>query len=452
MACPPAGSEAPTGSGRAAPATAGLRLGGLRGLLAVAPVRTRDAPVALPDRVAQLQTLPVEQAGRLLRTWLEGGQLREDAQPALYVLEQTSPDGASMRGLVGALAVSEPGEPGDGAVLPHEEVDPAAVAARLARLRALRTEPEPITLLWDDASAGDPGRPGAGSGSGAALDLLRRSAGARPRLWARTPDGHEHRLWEVRDPVQIADVGADLLPRRAIVADGHHRWAALREERRWRHSTGQGAGPWDAALAMLVPAGDAAPGVRPFHRVLLQVAAPLALRAAAATFHTRELPAVPWTGRPLAPERAALLARQALAAMADLPPHRPGGRPPGEQAALVLSDGIRAWLLEHPAPDAVARARPAQADPLLWDLDAMVVEHLLLERLLGVHDEPGKVEPVADPAEALLLAQRTGATAVLVRPPPAASVLALARRGQRVPRKTTLFTPKPRGGLLMRRR
>jgi len=53
--------------------------------------------------------------------------------------------------------------------------------------------------------------------------------------------------------------------------------------------------------------------------------------------------------------------------------------------------------------------------------------------------------------EAIEAARRSGGTAVLLRPTPVAAVAAVAAAGARMPRKSTLFTPKPASGLVMRR-
>jgi uncharacterized protein (DUF1015 family) len=55
-----------------------------------------------------------------------------------------------------------------------------------------------------------------------------------------------------------------------------------------------------------------------------------------------------------------------------------------------------------------------------------------------------------DGDEALRSADRDAGVAVLTRPPALADVLALAARGERMPRKSTSFGPKPWTGLLMR--
>ena len=70
-------------------------------------------------------------AAAQLRDWLGSGVLRPDPSPALYVYEQSAPDGDGwavvQRGLVGALRLVPPGSP---AVLPHEDVMPGPVEGR----------------------------------------------------------------------------------------------------------------------------------------------------------------------------------------------------------------------------------------------------------------------------------------------------------------------------------
>jgi uncharacterized protein (DUF1015 family) len=48
------------------------------------------------------------------------------------------------------------------------------------------------------------------------------------------------------------------------------------------------------------------------------------------------------------------------------------------------------------------------------------------------------------------LAQASGGSALLLNPTPVADVAAVAAAGDRMPRKSTLFVPKPATGLLIR--
>ncbi|HEY5984935.1 MAG TPA: DUF1015 family protein, partial [Streptosporangiaceae bacterium] len=73
-------------------------------------------------------------AADLLREWQQAGILVPDAEPALYVYEQSRPGGAPMqRGLIGALRLTPLN---GGPVLPHEDVAPVAVTGRRRLMEA----------------------------------------------------------------------------------------------------------------------------------------------------------------------------------------------------------------------------------------------------------------------------------------------------------------------------
>ena len=55
--------------------------------------------------------------------------------------------------------------------------------------------------------------------------------GAGPLACAVTDEGCPHRLWALTDPAEQAAVAADLAARTALIADGHHRYAAYGELR-----------------------------------------------------------------------------------------------------------------------------------------------------------------------------------------------------------------------------
>jgi hypothetical protein len=73
-----------------------------------------------------------------------------------------------------------------------------------------------------------------------------------------------------------------------------------------------------------------------------------------------------------------------------------------------------------------------------------------LESLLGVSDAAGQVEAEHDPVAALQLAERDGGIALFLKPAPLAGIVAVAEAGDAMPRKSTLFLPKPRSGIAMR--
>jgi hypothetical protein len=293
--------------------------------------------------------------------------------------------------------------------------------------------------------------PGAPPGPAAALAA--QIVAARPPDADLTDDGGvRHRLWRVADPAEVATVRADLARRHAVIADGHHRWAAATRPpdpagpgdspaaarqaamrgaavtpARAASAGGAagrpgpdggegsgGAGPAAAAdaaagwvLALVVPAGEHGPQVRAIHRVLPGTTLDqLDVRR----FRSAEM------GPLTAAEAEELLA--------------------ATTTPLVLAtDGERWRRLTDPATAAVA--------PAAWrELPVGLVDVLLVgERAVVLRHSV---------AAAVDEARRSGGVALLVPATPTATVLDLAARGVLMPRKSTFFVPKPRTGLVLR--
>lgn len=356
------------------------------------------------------------QAAYTLRRWRQEGVLRPDPEPALYVYEQRSPGGELQRGVIGALRLTTPDER---IVLPHEDVMPGPVVDRAGLMRATAANLEPLLLGYRDD--GENGTPGATAGA------VERCSRLPPLLATTTEDGFRHRLWAVRDPREIAAIDADLAPRQALIADGHHRWATyllLRDEQP-PHSM---PGPWDHGLVMLVDTARYPLRVRAIHRVLQRLPVDKALGAVRHVFDIEPV------GGPLP---AAL---DALAAVV--------GKS-GRNAYLLAGDG-HFHLLTRPderlVDDSVPHGRPES-----WRrLDATVLHGLLIDRLWRVPDAPEYIGYVHDAAAAVQQAERLGGTAVLMHPVQESTVLELARQGVMMPHKSTSFGPKPASGLVLR--
>jgi hypothetical protein len=116
---------------------------------------------------------------------------------------------------------------------------------------------------------------------------------------------------------------------------------------------------------------------------------------------------------------------------------------------FLLTDGSRLVALTEPSADVVA-AVPREA-PAAWrGLDVVLAHHGLLGHLWGRPDDPDGVVIAHSVGEALRTARDRAGVALLLRAPSPADVAAVARAGARMPRKSTLFVPKPRTGLVLR--
>lgn len=371
--------------------------------------------VILPELDEPDPRLRYRRAARTLRAWRDEGLLALDERPALYVYEQYVPDGSDgpgsvQRGLIGALRL--PGGDGrtdedGGPVHPHEDVVDAVVQDRRSLMYALGANPEPILLAYQ--------------GAGLASDLVERTADeAEPLVEATAPDGVRHRLWALEDEALLAAVAEDLAGREALIADGHHRYAAYRE------LAALGRPGSEHGLALLVNTERHPLRVHGIHRWLPDVPAAQAIREAGAWFTVEKVEGG---------YRAALEALDAVAP---------------DKVALAVVAGHDAWLLTDPDPKLIAEHVPLDRPEQWRHLDATVLHHALAVGVWSIPDTAQSIRYDHDARSAVTEAYRHAGIAVLLRPVPEATVHELAAAGVMLPRKSTSFSPKPATGLVLR--
>jgi uncharacterized protein (DUF1015 family) len=222
--------------------------------------------------------------------------------------------------------------------------------------------------------------------------LLERAASAPPVLRAVDEEGVDHRLWPVAgdEPVDRWIKDEQLL-----IADGHHRYATALEYRDERRAS-DGPGPWDRILTLIVDAGTEDVPVLPYHRVQMHGRVPVGGEVAL------DLPSLL-----RAVDDAALsygTARR-IDATVEYRLHRLQGDPPAVEA-------LHHQLLDRIAPgDALAFTHEAEeADALVRDGSAVAAYFL-------PSTTPDRIRKVIE-------------------------------RGERLPRKSTFFWPKPRTGMV----
>jgi uncharacterized protein (DUF1015 family) len=370
------------------------------------------------DRASAEGNVPADAAGadkyelaaQLLAQRVAEGVYVVDPAPALYVYEMRTAAGHTTRGLLGAVDLRDPA---DGVILPHENTMAGPVADRLALMSATDADVEPIYLVYE--------------GGGAASRLVADVDDQLPLAACTTADGITHTLWSVTDPARLREVADDLAPRRALIADGHHRYATYRELQQQRRST-LGRGPWDAGLTLLVDTTAYGPQVHAIHRVVAGLPVDRALSAAI----DFGLEVIPLAG-----------VGEAGSALDSVPLEGP--------FTVAVTDGTTTALVVD-SGNALRDAVIAGGEPApLAELDVTALHRGLLGRVWQVTDDESTVGYSHEAPEAVTRAQRVGGFAVLLRPTPVEAVAAVAAAGARMPRKSTSFTPKPASGLVMRR-
>ena len=344
------------------------------------------------------------EAGETYRGWLGEGVLAEDAEPALYLLEQgfTAP-GRTLRRF-GLLARFRAEDAEKRVIFPHEHTRAAAKEDRWRVLNATKANFSPIFLMFPDPAS-------------RFTDLALGAMSARPIAQYTDDGGVGHRVWRIADAAVVERFRSLLAGVPSYIADGHHRHATAL---RYRDANGPD-GAW--TLGYFTPME--APGllVLPYHRVLSEGPtvsdAQAKLRAAGFRVSTREsvASAVASAGASTAPWAFALAE-------------------PGGAALLVEADASAAGLL------------PADAPPSLRALDTYFLHQAVLGPVLGV--PAAAVEYVHSQAEAEEALERGRCRlAVLMRATPVKQIVAVADASESMPAKSTFFHPKLPSGLVI---
>jgi uncharacterized protein (DUF1015 family) len=326
---------------------------------------------------------PYRDVSERLARWRADGQLHEDLEPALYVHEYTAA-GLTVRGLVGALDVSRRATGlDDRAVIPHERLHADQVAGLADRMATWELDPAPILLVH--------------RGTPAVRGLVEEGVAGPPLHEYVDRADQRHRVWALTDPGLVARVNGALDSARALIADGHHRYAAyLRLQE--RHPGGAN----DRGLAMLVDQLDTPLFLGAIHRVLLGVT-------------LEELTAACRSAARFAP----VAATDALAALAP--------------DTLVVTDGTDWGTISCPV------ASDRAAVEVLHDQVLPVLEPA--PRRVGFHHSVD---------DALRRVRSSHGVAVLMPAPDFDLVDRIARTGRLLPEKATSFQPKPSIGVLIR--
>lgn len=358
-----------------------------------------------------LPTFGADDAKRRLTAWRREQVLVTDPEPALFVydLEDNSVGAQplSTRGWVGSVTLVPPGS---AAISPHEATLPGPVADRLRLLAATKANLEAIVLTHDGVPA-------------VSHELADQYVTqAEPVIDLLDNVAVRHRMWRVADRQHIEAVRADFADRRAVIADGHHRYASYLDYQSLQRATVAGPGPWNRGLALLVPTDTHGPQVQAIHRVVPDLPLGRAALAAASAFRTTPIGALSAT------EADALLAG-------------------AQETTVLLTDGDQWVRLTEPARAPLLATTPEELAAAWWDLDIALVDAGLIE---GLWAAAGTVELRHSTATAIATARDRAGVAVLVRPTLAATVLDIAARGVLMPRKSTFFVPKPRTGLVLR--
>ncbi|MET0495705.1 MAG: DUF1015 family protein [Actinoplanes sp.] len=347
-----------------------------------------EMPHRAPESLGKafLDCLP-DAAARLAQEKASGGYSPAEDVAVLYRI--TAPGEPAAYGLWAMVDTDQISTSADepGLVIRNEDVFIAKVRERVALAEALQTLLSPVLLL----------QTGKGDALHAALAAASEVAGP-PAATDTDQSGRTHAIWVIpagpqQDELTTLAGGGEL-----VVADGNHRSLAAQ------------TGGLPRFLAVVTTPASVA--IQPYNRLVAELpVAGLAERLAAAGARVEELP------RP-----AAIPAKGTIELYAA-----------GKSFSVVLP----------PAPG----ASPVES------LDHALVERILFGEVLDLEPGDKRISYVGGdyPAEWLRAEVDAGRSelAVLIAPVTVDDFVAVNLARQKLPRKSTWFTPKARGGLVL---
>ena len=367
-------------------------------------------------------------AAGTIEKWLEQGVLVQDETPAIYLHEhvfQCYGQEYRRQGIVGRVRLEEWDRM---VVRPHEGTLSRPRGDRLNMLWALQANTSPILSLYEDRK-------------GRVAAVLAEASQRQPMLEIKENNGESHRLWAITGEEEIRRIHAALDGRPLYIADGHHRYEsalAYHRERRACDAAAGGDQPYDFVMMNVVSMADPGLVIMPAHRLVRGISKPTIEGLPERLKQFFEIQELPLETGDIARQVDGLLLREKK-----------------EIRVVICGMAAGRLLLARLRDDGAVRLMvPYFHSELYRSLDVSIVDHVILEELLGMnHDEAG--ETIHYSYEGRDAVQRVldeeYQLAFIINPVRPESIMAIADAGDRMPRKSTYFYPKAPAGLVFYR-
>jgi len=365
-------------------------------------------------------------AAQIFADWRGSGVLVQEAAPAYYLAEHHfSHEGTdySRTCLYAAVRLT----PWDAReVFAHEWTMPGPKEERMRLRKTVRADVSPLMALVPDRS-------------GTIAGILAGAKSEEPTVTGTDYAEERHTLRLLSDPAQVEALHSALAADKVYMADGHHRYEAAlayRDERaaeagsRWT-----GEEPENFVLMGLIVAGDPGLLLGGTHRVLHVPAPADTLARLGQVFDVQDVGS----------RRTGLDAAYLLQGMRSV-------RNDGPTIGVVGLEGDRLHLL---LSGESTRAAMPDTVPASWSaLDAALLQYAVLEPIFGVTDSALRagqaVTYTHDGAAAWAeVFDGSAGASFFLNPPSLDQIFSAADAGDRMPQKSTYFTPKLPTGLVL---
>jgi len=358
-----------------------------------------------------------------LEQWLAQGVLAQDQKPAIYLHDHYFRYGGKeyrRRSIIAAVRLEEWERM---IVRPHEGTLAEHKSDRLSLLWALEANTSPVLSLFD---------------GGQVSSLLAAQEKNQPII---SLSGDErHKVWAITEPKTIKELSGYFARQPLYIADGHHRYESALTYRRERlacSSSVSGNSGFNFVMMTLVDFADPGLLILPPHRLLRGLSRAVLGQLAKGLrsfFAIEELP--------LATSGVWQRVEDFLG----------GGN---DEVRLVVFGVTEGNLLLLRLRDAAAASRlmPSFHSEIYKKLNVSVLDHVILEKLLGVGGgEETSLDYTYSREDAVnRVMEQEFQLAFLLSPVRPGVIKAIADAGDRMPRKSTYFYPKAPAGFILHR-
>jgi uncharacterized protein (DUF1015 family) len=350
--------------------------------------------------------------------------LIEDARPAIYVDEHTFSYQGKTRKRRTITAVVKLEDWSKMIIRPHEGTMAKAKSDRLNMLYTLKANTSPIMALFEDKKA-------------ELKAIIDKQLKNKPLLNVDKYDGESHLIWAIDDQEAITGIHAHLAAQPLYIADGHHRYESALNYQRERRNASPGNNPelYDFVMMTLIDMDDPGLVILPAHRLVdgLTAAAIEGLSAKLPSFFNIKETRID----------KARLDTQINGLLAD--------NKNGQTLILcgLKKDTLLSLTLKD--PESVRSMFPAFHSDIYQKLDVSIVDHIILEELLGITQEQmgSFLNWVHEPALAVeKVLKGECQLSIIVNPVKPGAIKAIADVSDRMPKKSTYFFPKVPAGLV----
>ena len=363
-----------------------------------------------------------------LEQWLRQGVLEVDEAPAIYLHDQYFKHQGReyrRRGIIACVRLEEWDKM---VVRPHEGTLAEPKDDRLSLLWACQANTSSILALFEDQGQ-------------RVSSLLAAQERSKPLISLSSVTGESHNVWAITEPEVITQICNVLAHQSLYIADGHHRYESSLTYQRERYSCSSsvsGDEAFNFAMMTLVDFSDPGLIILPPHRLVRGISKSTLDRLIAELRSLFEIEELSLSMPDVWQQVGHLLA----------------GEPDLVKLVLFGLAAERLFVLRLRDFTAVSQMMPYFHCELYKRLDVSIIDHIILEKLLGLSssEEKATLAFSYDRQEAVnKVIDQEYQLAFLLSPVKAEVVKAIADAGDRLPRKSTYFYPKLPSGLIFNR-